>query len=89
MKFEKLLDLIRGEFLKELAKRKELLDKIAELQEINNQLYRDLKVYRSLYTMKNEVCGMCAFADECIDEKRVEGKSLCTSFHAKDKEDPQ
>lgn len=83
MTLEKLLDSIKNEFMKELDKRKELLDKIEKLQKDNDQLERDLKAYRSLYTMKNEVCGKCMFADECIDENRVEGKSLCSSFHAK------
>ena len=83
MTLEESLDFIRTEFLKELDKRKELLDEIAELQEDNEQLRRDLRAYRSIFTMKNEVCGKCAFADECLDENRVEGKRLCSSFHAK------
>ena len=83
MTLEKLLDSIKNEFMKELDKRKELLDKIEKLQKDNDQLERDLKAYRSFYPMKNEVCGRCMFADECIDENRVEGKSLCASFHAK------
>lgn len=83
MALEELLDFIRTEFLKELDKRKELLDEIVELQKENEQLMRDLKAYRSFYPMKNEVCGKCMFADECSDENRVEGKRLCSSFHAK------
>lgn len=80
---EESLDFIRTEFLKELDKRKDLLDDIAELQEENEQLKRDIKAYRSFYPMKNEVCGRCMFADECYDENRVEGKRFCSSFHAK------
>ena len=83
MTLEESLDFIRTEFLKELDKRKELLDKIAELQKKNEQLKRDLKAYRSFYPMKNEVCGKCMFADECYEENRVEGKRFCSSFHAK------
>lgn len=83
MTLEESLDFIRTEFLKELDKRKELLDEIAELQEDNEQLKRDLKAYRSFYLMKNEVCGKCEYADECIDENRAEGKRFCSSFHAK------
>lgn len=83
MTIEEAFNFIRTEFMKELDKRKELLDKIAELQEDNEQLKRDLKTYRSFYPMKNEVCGKCMFADECLDENRVEGKRLCSSFHAK------
>lgn len=83
MTLEESLNFIRSEFLKELDKRKELLNKIAELQNDNTQLIRDLKAYRSLYPMKNEVCERCWFADECIDVNRVEGKALCTSFHSK------
>lgn len=83
MTLEESLDFIRTEFLKELDNRKELLDKIAELQEKNEQLKRDLKAYRSFYPMKNEVCGKCMFSDECSDENRVEGKRFCSSFHAK------
>ena len=79
---EKSFNFIRTEFMKELDKRKELLDKIAKLQKENEQLMRDLKAYRSFYPMKNEVCGKCMFADECIDENRVEGKKFCSSFHA-------
>lgn len=82
MTLEESLDFIRTEFLKELDKRKKLLDEIVELQEDNEQLERDLKAYRSFYPMKNEVCGMCEFADECIDANRVEGKRFCSSFHA-------
>lgn len=80
---EESLDLIRAEFMKEFDKRKELLDKIAELLEENDQLKRDIKAYRSFYPMKNEVCRKCMFADECYDENRVEGKRFCSSFHAK------
>lgn len=87
MNFDESLDLIRGEFFKEMTKRKLLIDKIAELEHENAQLNRDLKVYRSIYPMKNEVCEKCAFADECIDENRVEGKPPCTSFHAKEDEE--
>lgn len=83
MTLEESLNIIRTEFLMEIEKREELLDKIAELQEDNEQLKRDIKAYRSFYPMKNEVCGKCVFADECSDENRVEGKSLCSSFHAK------
>lgn len=83
MTLEESLNFIRTEFLKELDKRKELLDEIAELQEENEQLKRDLKAYRSFYQMKNEVCGKCMFADECSDENRVEWKRFCSSFHAK------
>ena len=80
---EESLDFIRAEFLKEFYKRKGLLDKIENLQEENEQLNRDLKSYRSFYPMKNEVCGRCMFADECSDANRVDGKRLCSSFHAK------
>ena len=52
MTLEESLDFIRTEFLKELDTRKELLDEIAELQEDNEQLKRDLKAYRSFYPMK-------------------------------------
>lgn len=83
MTLEESLDFIRTEFLKELDNRKELLDKIAELQKKNDQLKRDLKAYRSFYPMKNEVCGKCMFADECSDENGVEGRRFCSSFHAK------
>lgn len=57
MNLEESLYCIRVEFLKELDKRKELLDKIAELQAEIEQLNRDLKAYRTFYPMKNEVCG--------------------------------
>lgn len=83
MTLEESLNFIRTEFIKELDKRKELLDKIVHLQEKNAQLNRDLRAYRSFYPMKNEVCGKCMFADECSDENRVEGKRFCSSFHAK------
>ena len=83
MTLEESFNFIKEEFQKELDKRKELLDKIAKLQKKNEQLERDLKAYRSFYPMKNEVCGMCEFADECVDENRVEGKRFCSSFHAK------
>lgn len=83
MTLEETFNFIRTEFMKELDKHKELLDKITELQENNKQLKRDLKAYRSFYHMKNEVCGKCMFSDECFDENRVEGKRLCSSFHAK------
>lgn len=83
MTLEESLDFIRTEFLKELDKRKDALEKIAELQEYKEQLKRDLKAYRSIYPMKNEVCGKCALADECPDANRVEGEKLCSSFHAK------
>lgn len=83
MTFEESLDFIRTEFLKELDKRKELLDKIAELQIEYEQLKHDFTTYRSFYPMKNEVCGKCMFADECSDVNRVDGKRFCTSFHAK------
>lgn len=83
MTLEEAFDYIRSEFLNELGKRKELLDKIEELQIDNEQLRRDLKAYRSFYPMKNEVCGKCEFADECIDENRVDGKRFCSSFCAK------
>jgi len=91
MSLEESIYCIRVEFLKELDKRKVLIDEISELQAEFEQLNRDLKAYRSIYPMKNEVCGKCAFADECIDENRVEGKALCTSFHAKSEteEDPK
>lgn len=88
MGFEDLIYCIRVEFLKEHDKRKDLLDKIAELQDEIEQLNRDLKAYRSFYPMKNEVCEKCMFADECIDENRVEGKLFCSSFHAVE-EDPK
>lgn len=83
MTIEKSLDSIRNEFMNELDKNNKMLDKIKELQKENEQLERDLKAYRSLYTMKNEVCGRCMFADECIDANRVEWRRLCSSFHAK------
>lgn len=83
MTLEESFNFIKEEFRKELDKRNELLDKIAELQEENEQLKRDLNAYRSFYPMKNEVCGKCMFADECSDENRVEGKRFCSSFHAK------
>ncbi len=83
MTLEESFNFIKEEFQKELDKRKELLDKVAELQRENETLKRDIAAYHSIYPMKNEVCGMCEFADECIDENRVEGKRLCASFHAK------
>ncbi len=83
MTLEESFNSIKEEFQKELDKRKELLDEISKLKRENEQLERDLKAYRSFYPMKNEVCGMCEFADECIDENRVEGKIFCSSFHAK------
>lgn len=82
MTLEESFNFIKEEFMKELKKREELLDKIAKLQKKNEQLERDLKAYRSFYPMKNEVCGRCMFADECVDENRVEGKRFCSSFHA-------
>ena len=82
MTIEKSLDYIRNEFMKEFDKRKELLEKIEELQKENEQLERYLKSYRSFYPMKNEVCGKCMFAHECVDANRVEGRSFCSSFHA-------
>lgn len=81
--FEESLDFIRTEFMRELQKRKELLDKISELQEENEQLERDLKAYRSFYPMTNEVCRKCMFADECLDAYRFVGKRFCSSFKAK------
>lgn len=87
MTLEESFNFIKDEFQKELDKRKELLDKIAELQNKNEQLNRDLKAYRSFYPMKNEVCRMCEFADECVDASRVEGKRFCSSFQAKVEED--
>lgn len=87
MEIEKLLNNIKTEFMKELDKRKDLLDKIARLQNENEQLKQDLKAYRAIYKMKNEVCEKCVFADECLDANRVDGQRLCTSFHAKLKEE--
>ena len=83
MTLEESFNFIKEEFQKELDKRKDLLDEISKLKRENEQLERDLKAYRSFYPMKNEVCGMCEFADECVDENRVEGKRFCSSFHAK------
>ena len=54
MTLEEALDCIRSEFINELDKRKELLDKIKKLQIDNEGLRRDLKAYRSFYTMKND-----------------------------------
>lgn len=82
MPIEDLLTSIRAEFMMELDKRSELLDKIEEKQEKIEQLTRDLAAYRSIYFMKNEMCDLCEFADECIDANRVEGRKCCTSFHA-------
>lgn len=82
MSFEDMLYGIKAEFMDELDKRKKLLDKIARLQEENEQLYRDLAAYQSVYSMKNEICRLCEFEDECIDANRVDGKKLCASFHA-------
>ncbi len=61
MTIEEALAFLKTEFIKELDKRKELLDKIAELQKENNQLRHDLKAYRTFYPMKNEVCGNAYF----------------------------
>lgn len=83
MTLEESFNSIKEEFMKELEKREELLDKIKNLQDENYGLRRDLKAYRSFYPMKNEVCEMCEFSDECIDANMVEGKRFCSSFHAK------
>lgn len=83
MSLEESFNFIKEEFQKELDKRKELLKEIENLKHENETLNRDLKAYRYFYPMKNEVCGMCEFADECIDANRVEGRRFCSSFHAK------
>lgn len=83
MKIEKLLESIKTEFTKELDNHKELLDKIEELQKDNKQLEQDLKFYRSIFKMNKDVCAKCMFNDECISAGRVDGKELCSSFHAK------
>lgn len=82
MNIEKLLESIRTEFTKELDKRKELLDKVAELQEDNKQLEQGLKFYRSIFKMNKDVCEKCMFNDECISAGIVDGKELCSSLHA-------
>lgn len=83
MELEKLLDSIKTEFTKEIDKRNELLDKVAKLQKDNEQLEQDLKFYRSIFTMNQDVCAKCMFNGECISAGRVDGKELCSSFHAK------
>lgn len=83
MTIEEALSVIKTEFMKELDKRQELLDRIANYQEENRQLLRDIKALRSIYTMKSEVCQKCEFADECIDSNAIKEGKLCTSFCAK------
>lgn len=83
MTIEEALSLIKAEFMKELYKRKELLDKIANYQLENERLRCDIKAYRSIFTMKNELCKKCEFADECIDSNAIKEGKLCTSFCAK------
>lgn len=77
------LDAIRSEFIEELGKRKDLLDRVDKLQNEVEQLKHTLTVIRSSYPMHNYMCKGCAWADECTDAGNVEGKNqICSAFVA-------
>lgn len=84
MSLENCLDSIKQEFKNELDKRKELLDKYDETLRNLHTVEHTLLVIRRNYSMKNELCEVCMFSDECTDAGCVEGRNqICNGFLAK------
>lgn len=84
MSLEIYLESIKQDFKNELKKREKLLDKYDETLRNLRTVEHTLNVLRRNYPMKNEICELCMFNDECTDAGRVEGRNqICSGFLAK------